>query len=363
MTLRRDHLADRVRRGLSRTLAAPALLATLLTPISAHAAPASPEESASPEGQSGDAPVGDERDGIYTLVVENDLFGQKDRNYTSGVKLAFLTPKGAEPEWARRLADLTPPFANDLDVRFEYELGQSLFTPEDLTRASPDPQDRPYAALLYGSLGLIADADERTFDALQVLVGVVGPAAQGGETQRFIHHGLGAVIPQGWDTQIPDRVVASIRYQRAMRLIQSDDEGVEYDLGPTFGFSLGNLQTAASAGATFRIGARLPRDFGPSRIAPSLPGSGYFVPRAQWGWYVFGGVETRYVEYDVTIDERGANGAGVTRTPFGGEGQMGLALHFRDVRVAYTQVIRTKEFRELSDPYSEFGALSITWRR
>jgi hypothetical protein len=65
--------------------------------------------------------------GAFTLVVENDLFSAngQDRNYTSGLKAAYLTPAGAEPRWARRLGDILPGYADRLDTRFEFEIGQS----------------------------------------------------------------------------------------------------------------------------------------------------------------------------------------------------------------------------------------------
>lgn len=85
--------------------------------------------------------------------------------------------------------------------------------------------------------------------------------------------------------------------------------------------SLGNLVTAANGGFTVRVGQNL-ADTGPPRIAPSLPGSRYFVPNAQ----------------------------------------AGLGFHWRDGCIAYTQVWRTREYRSQRDPVSAFGAISIVWR-
>ena len=196
-------------------------------------------------------------------------------------------------------------------------------------------------------------------------LGVVGPSSQAGDAQTFVHRQLRAPRPRGWSAQIPDRVVAAWRVQRTdifARSITGDARGLRLEFMPTAGVSIGNIRTGANIGVGFRLGSRMPVDFGPPRIAPSLPGSGYFSPRAKAGWYMFGGLDARYTAYDITLDERGANGAKVKREPFGGDIQAGLAGYVGDVRLSYTQVWRTREFREQKDGVSNFGAFSLTIR-
>jgi hypothetical protein len=312
------------------------------------------------------SPPGD-RKGALTLVVENDAFGVSapDKNYTNGVGFEWVAPQGAEPDWLRRLASLVPRATNDVDARLEFDAGQKMFTPEDLARTNPVPTDRPYAGLLYASAGVIAQSGGRTLDQTQFTLGVVGPSSQAGDAQTFVHRQLRAPRPRGWSAQIPDRVVAAWRVQRTdifARSITGDARGLRLEFMPTAGVSIGNIRTGANIGVGFRLGSRMPVDFGPPRIAPSLPGSGYFSPRAKAGWYMFGGLDARYTAYDITLDERGANGAKVKREPFGGDIQAGLAGYVGDVRLSYTQVWRTREFREQKDGVSNFGAFSLTIR-
>lgn len=304
--------------------------------------------------------------GAVTLVVENDLFSSdgQDRNYSSGVKIAYLTAPNAEPKWARQLADLLPGYADRLDTRFEFELGQSMYTPRDLTLKVPDPDDRPYAGLLYASIGLISWTDDNILDQAQIVVGVVGPASQAGATQEWLHAELsGAVQPKGWDSQIPDRLVGELRLHRSRRVeVFGSGEGFQTDFAPSYGLSLGNLTTSVDLGAGFRSGWRLPVDFGPPRISPSLPGSGYFMTDHNSGFYIFGGVYARYVAYSIVLDERSALGARVDRIPLVGDGQVGVATYWGKLRVAYTQVWRTREFESQRSDYAQFGALSVSWR-
>lgn len=303
--------------------------------------------------------------GSLTFVLENDAFGTNapDKNYTNGVGLAWMAPKGFEPDWMRALADLVPPHGVVKDARIEVELGQVIYTPEDLGRVHPDPTDRPYAGILYAAAGMVSQANERTLDQTQLVLGVVGPASQAGDVQRYVHRNLGAPYPYGWDAQIPNRIVAAWRAQRTDVLAMSRASAAHLELLPTAGVSLGNLQTSANVGIGFRFGGGMPLDFGPPRLGPGLPGAGYFSPRARAGWYAFGGVDTRYVAYDVSLDERSALGAKVTRRPWQGDVRLGLAGYVGDVRIAYTQIWRTREFKEQREDFSDFGAFSVTVRR
>jgi lipid A 3-O-deacylase len=307
-------------------------------------------------------------EGLITVILENDVLGEnkEDRNYTNGLKITWMSTQRTTPEWARRWATVGDRLAgidNALkDVRIEYELGQSMFTPKDLERAVPDPSDRPYAGLLYGSIGIIGKREDDSFEQLQLVLGVVGQSSRAKEVQRGFHKLISATDPKGWDTQVRDRVAAEIRFQRTERPGRSQSTlGLTTEIAPHYGVALGNLNTSINTGFGVRIGQRLPEDFGPPRISPSLPGSGYFKPIAQSGWYVFGGLETRYVYRNLVVDARSATGAGVTRTPWVVDGQYGIAYYRSNFRIAYTQVTRSREFKEQDTKLSSFGALSLTW--
>lgn len=312
-----------------------------------------------------EVPPGDEQGGVLTFVLENDLFSEAgaDKNYTNGIKLSWMSAAGQEPAWARQLADTLPFAPEELDMRIEFEVGQTMFTPEVISTPIPDPNDRPYAGLLYASAGFIVESNRRTLEQTQLVLGVVGPEALAEQAQRSVHRAINGVEPRGWDSQIPTRIAGEVRYQRTQLMWRVDRPGgLDLDLSPHAGFTLGNLTTSANAGLGFRVGNNLPRDFGPPRIAPSLPGSGYFVPTAPLGWYVFGGLDGRYMAYSLVLDERSSLNHKVTREPWVGDFQVGGAVVFGDVRLAYTHVFRTREFVEQREELSEFGALSITWR-
>lgn len=152
--------------------------------------------------------------GVATFVVENDVLGEKreDRDYTHGLKLAWMQGRDGVTDWLRRLVaasgDMLPGAdAPPTDARLKVELGQTMFTPDDLRRVVPDPLDRPYAGLLYLSVGVVARRADGAFDPLQFVLGAVGRSSGAAAVQRAIHRAIGVAQPRGWDSQLGDEWV------------------------------------------------------------------------------------------------------------------------------------------------------------
>lgn len=308
-------------------------------------------------------------EGLFTFVLENDVLGERkeDRDYTNGFKLTWMSAPATTPAWTRRLFAWGDRVFSDgstvQDPRIEFEFGQSMFTPKNLRLAVPDPRDRPYAGLLYGAVGLVGKRDDGSFEQFQGVFGVVGPASKAEQVQREFHKLIGGQDPKGWGTQISNRFAGELRFQRTepTRTIYRRNRFAA-EGAPHWGASLGNLTTALNAGYSVRVGVNLPEDFGPPRVYPSLPGSGYFVPTAAFGWYLFGGVEARYVARSMVLDEPSTLGTHVTRQPWVLDAQYGVAAYWDDFRAAFTLVTRSREFKEWDSRVSSFGALSLTWR-
>src|ERR1700761_5991526 len=87
--------------------------------------------------------------GILTLQVENDAVstrrGTTDEYYTSGLRLGYVTPTTAVPDF---LANFGRAVWGDGVERISIDLSQSIFTPHDTQLRVPDPNDRPYAGYL-----------------------------------------------------------------------------------------------------------------------------------------------------------------------------------------------------------------------
>lgn len=117
-------------------------------------------------------------DGTLSLVIENDSISHTDRYYTHGIRIGWLGGENAERACGDRLMKALPFMTCAADARWQFDLTQMAFTPLDLSRADPDPADRPYAGWLFGSVGAVA-RNKAILDQLTLSLGVVGPAAQG----------------------------------------------------------------------------------------------------------------------------------------------------------------------------------------
>jgi lipid A 3-O-deacylase len=327
-------------------------------------------------------PSPDETRSIYTLQIENDVFnriGRSDRDYTSGVRLGWLSP--ALPDLPEGWANLTtiPTFFGEDPVssvtrRFGISIGQNLYTPQDTDTSVPIPNDRPYAAWLYASFALQSTykrVDPKTMqdvpvrlDTLQLDLGVIGPAAAGEFVQNNFHRLIGVPIANGWANQLHNEPTIGLTFERRWRTnhgVVLEDPKLEYDVVPRLGAAIGNVATYASVGGTLRIGKDLQNDFGPARSRPALPGSEGFIGQG-FGWYFFVGAGAEAVARNIFLDgNTDGQSLRVSHRPFVGEAQAGLTLLFRGVRVSYTQVLRTPEFFE-RDRWDQFGSINVTFR-
>lgn len=235
-----------------------------------------------------------------------------------------------------------------------------MYTPADIKIPNPPPDDRPYAGWLYGSIGLIAETGRR-LDQLDLTLGIVGPASLAEQTQTIVHEVVGAPKPRGWDTQLKNEPGVILTYQRSWRrFVEETALGNTFDMTPHAGGAIGNVFTYANAGLTLRFGRRLPHDYGPPRIQPSLPGSGFFLPQNGFGWYLFAGVEGRAVARNIFLDGNTfRDSRSVDKEPLVGDLQLGFVLTWSDVRLGYTHVLRTREFKAQGKT-SEFGAVSLS---
>lgn len=303
------------------------------------------------------------RNGTFSVVVENDLFYDADRHYTNGVRFAWVPDRQRPvPSWARRAAELMPWFPRDATIRHGYAFGQSMFTPRDITLKRPPAGERPYAGWLYGSVGLGVET-EHVVDQFGFTLGIVGPASLAEETQKFVHRHVDADRPEGWRNQLRNEPGLILSWKRSWRDVYSTRLlGNGLDLGTHVGTALGNVFTDAKAGFVLRYGPDLPRDFGPPRIEPALPGASDFHPATGFRWYVFAGLEGRAVARNIFLDGNSfRSGPSVDKHRLVGDLQFGFVIDWKDLRLSYTHVARSHEFKNQRES-DVFGAFTVLFR-
>jgi lipid A 3-O-deacylase len=307
---------------------------------------------------------------VFSLQLENDFFGGgTDRHFTHGTRLGCLT----KPiKWMTDAADKLPWFNSErafkesgdrLQARAGISVGQSIYTPEDITVRELINEDRPYAGWLYLGFGLVANQGSKRYDKLELDVGVVGPWSFAEEVQRNWHEFFALDHPNGWQHQLHNELGVALFYEQARRLSKKKlVHGFEFDVIPHFGGSVGNVSIHAATGLTLRLGRDLEEDFGPPRIRPSLPGGGYFRSKTGFNWYIFAGMEGRGVLHNIFLDGNTfSESHSVHKKPFVGDAQIGIAFQVHRVRISYTQIYRTREYKG-QDTADQFGALSISYQ-
>ena len=303
---------------------------------------------------------------FITFNAENDLFGGgTDRNYTSGVRVTYFD-LGAQPHPVfKNISRIFPTFTINKTTSIYYTLGQNLYTPKDITQIVQDPRDHPWAGFLYGAAGL-ATITKNHVDEAEVTLGVVGPAALGEETQKFIHKYISdSPTPMGWDNQLKNEPGLILAWQRRWpTLIGTEALGFRAGAEPHFGVTLGNIYTYANAGLSFRLSPFAGRwQDDPIRVRPAMPGTGAFlVPEDTFTWYLFGGVEGRAVARNIFLDGNTfADSYSVDKNPFVADVNAGLAVTYSKVRMSYAVIYRTHEFRT-QDGGNVFGTVSLGFR-
>ena len=302
--------------------------------------------------------------GTASITFENDLFGDEDRDYTNGIRFDYISERNELP-WVGRMARRNLGWLTDADDWYmTYAIGQNMFTPSDIELVTPAPGERPYAAFLYGGVGLAADRGDR-LDVLALEIGMVGPSALGEETQKLVHNIVGAAEPEGWDTQLQDEPGFRLTYERKFRF-QSDIPLDVLDLSagfaPHFNVSLGTIDTSAGLGGTVRVGQDLADDYGPPRVRPAVSSPGFFRNKDGFSWYLFAGIEGRVVARNLFVEGNTYQGVkGVDPSRFVADFQVGAAVQVGDVEFAYMHVLRTQEY-EIQDKLSDFGSLNLRMR-
>ena len=309
--------------------------------------------------------------GTWTLNVENDRIANTDRHYTNGVRLGWVSDaeEGEKLPEVRDILQFLYPLANVREGRLGLELGHNIYTPADTEATNLINNDRPYAGWLYGSASLYAETGEgfgpyykETLDSVALEIGMVGPSALGKQVQNGFHELIGVETSKGWKNQLGDELGINLIGERKWRPSPLRFMGFEADAVPHVGASLGNVYTHVNGGATLRFGQNLSIDYGPPLIRPAPSGFGAIEEAPGLAWYGFAGVNGRWVLQNIFLDGNTfQDSPSVDKEPLVGDFVAGVAVVYGQVRVAFTHVMRTREFKGQSEA-DRFGAISLSVR-
>jgi lipid A 3-O-deacylase len=259
------------------------------------------------------------QDRVHFFTYENDSHFNTDRFYTSGVQLSTKHSTDTRGRLAKGFTEAACRWIGcdgDHLLTTQYNVGQLMYTPRYITRREPQPDDRPWAGLLYYEHAYaFLSPDQRTLTTLTSQIGVTGRLSLAEPAQKLWHHILDRPQPQGWDNQIGGTlgVLASAERRSALEALSGNLwHDVRLNTAGYWRIAAGNIQTYAAAGVAVVIGKDLPP------VSPPPPGIGNKMRTAAAGkslgltsclapWIqctAFGSVEARVVAYNVFLDGR-----------------------------------------------------------
>jgi hypothetical protein len=184
--------------------------------------------------------------------------------------------------------------------------------------------------------------------------------------QRWIHEITGSPIPQGWDSQLSDEPLLNFYYQYNRRLSRGEfSRDFDCDLAVNGGGGFGNYYIGANAGLFFRLGYRMPDNYG---VTPMLGGAEPMVGLGpDDGIYVYGFFQAqvfgvaRFLPTDGNTFEDSYSG---DRDDWFGTGSAGIVFGWNRFLLVWTY----HGISGLTDPegiradnQNDFGTLVLAW--
>lgn len=256
---------------------------------------------------------------VHFFTWENDSHFYTDRFYTSGIQFSTKQTTDRRGAFARRLTGSLCGWMDCADDRLlttQFNLGQLIYTPQDITRREAQPLDRPWAGLLYYEQAYaFISADRRTLTTLTGQIGVTGRLSLAEPSQKLFHEILDRPRPEGWDKQLGGAlgVLVSAERRSAVDALSVDlPNDVRFNTAGYWRVAAGNIQTYAAAGVAVVIGKDLPPVSPPppgigNKVATGAASKGVGNVACMVPWIqctAFGSVEGRVVGYNLFLDGR-----------------------------------------------------------
>lgn len=210
----------------------------------------------------------DHAQSAYNVTLENDVFFGFDQYYTNGIQFErrYLWSETTDRELNNdRLTQACAYFGCQgffLHTR-AHKVGQLMYTPADITVSSPQPDDRPWAGLLYYAQDNVLMAPSR--DALTKFtfqIGGMGAASLAEQTQKAIHKVINSKTPMGWSNQAKSELGLLLGVERKFALDSLSGgatDGWQWRSSGGWRITGGNIMTMAAAKLEFTVGKGLPK--------------------------------------------------------------------------------------------------------
>lgn len=311
----------------------------------------------------------------WRFAFANDAFLRSDNQFSNGLALQLhsarvstLAGTRGTPAFGKSPARLVLPRGRGWFFRESWGLAQTVQNPDDLEQRGIQLDDVPYVGMLGWSNAFVAFNDEELL-GFQTLLGWVGSASMGEQTQRSAHRMLAVSPPRGWEHQLSNEPLFNVYVMRKAKLLRHR----HLDAALSSDAALGNVYTQVQAAMEWRAGL-LPQGF-----APQLMGIGRSVEhdgRMRWPGrtYAYASLVIRGSAFMFAMardgnllrgDNRWTRENTLDPATLVGQAVLGLHLERRGWSVHAHIVLATDAVRQSSvivDPRNEFAVLSVEWQ-
>ncbi len=317
-------------------------------------------------------------DNLWTqsFYFENDLFIGTDSDYTNGIKFSIISPDLVPQQPLQQSARVPskvldyllklPVLKNvppETGYRVELAFGQSMYTPQDISRFDLISDDRPYAGYSYLSTAYHRKSDEGTtwsqMDTLEVQFGMVGPSSLAEDAQKLVHRTRNLQRPNGWDNQLKDEPGLTLAFERKWLYHPSNQRRFCADAIAHTGVTVGNIMTYLNSGLELRAGWNIPRSFAVSLIRPA--GSTWSTKDSGLSAYLFAAVNGRAVLRDIFLDGNSFRSSHhIDKEPLVADLSSGVTGKLDRLSLSLTVNHRTREFKGQKTDH-EFASIVISY--
>lgn len=300
----------------------------------------------------------------WQFYWENDagaILSGSDEFYTNGLRLSIGQRENRAATTVRE--NFCERFCGEIarpQGDLSYVFGHNIYTPNDISVATPQPLDRPWAGWIYGAASLvITDSPQiqsRVQHILEAQIGILGQGAGAQFVQSEFHKIIGDEPPRGWANQLENEPGLNLIWVHNRRY-----GGSRADVVVSPAVMLGTIQTYPALGGTARLGYNITG----FPIAPIIGTAVSGGERPPFEIYVFGGGEARYMLHNAFLDGGFfRDGPSVERRELVHDLRAGLSARLHSFRFTYTFVRRSEELTPTpgrANGRHDFGSVSLSW--
>ena len=290
----------------------------------------------------------------FSIYRGNDssYLSSSDRHYTHGIK--FIYTFNPSWKWLEDWEKWNKPNEQESATAVGFFGGQNMFTPDYIDKPEKrNAKDMRYSGHLFNGM-FIQKATQNDFEQMEINLGIIGPSSYAEDMQKWWHHTTGAPKPIGWEEQIEDEFTFDFSWQHKHKyhgwttLDKLDSDWIIH-----YGFTAGTVYRHLNFGATYRIGLKLPGDFGPGRI-DNYQDFTRKTAAPQKSTYFFLRGDGLLVDHNRFYDN-------LSIEPAVGQLQSGFVFLWSQFELGISYAVSTHQFKEQSS-FDSFTTVTITYR-